>query len=162
MLKFLPIKLQDSHSISVDLASFQYSIILHGLMAYEQYNFTVSILYTGLSEYAAHWMMGTTKEGSENLLSVTIFSMILDCCSYALRVLWWSWHVYDLLWHMYMKFHYMIPRIYNGLGVSNCYIDYENESVKSFWICLHFHKYKSVNYHKATLCNNPWLKLCCM
>ena len=56
-------------------------------MAYKQYNFTVSILYTSLSEYAAHWMMGTTKEGSEHLLFVTIFSMILDCCSYALRML---------------------------------------------------------------------------
>ena len=39
--------------------------------------------------------------------------------------------------------------------MSNCHIDCENEPVKSFWICLHFHKCKSTNYHKATLCNNP-------
>ena len=36
-------------------------------MPYELYNFTVSVVYSSAEQYAAHWMMGTTEEGSEGL-----------------------------------------------------------------------------------------------
>ena len=36
-------------------------------MPYEQYNFTVSVEYSSTEQHAAHWMMGTTKEGSKSL-----------------------------------------------------------------------------------------------
>ena len=57
--------LKDSHSVYAELAPSQYSVILYGLMPYEQYNFTVSVVYSSTNQYAAHWMMGATKEGSE-------------------------------------------------------------------------------------------------
>ena len=48
-------------------------------MPYEEYNFTVSVVYSSTEQYASHSMTGKTKEGSESL---DLLQSIIDVVTY--------------------------------------------------------------------------------